>query len=393
MTARVTQTQARELFAANFGQAPAAVASAPGRVNLIGEHTDYNLGFVLPIAIERRTYVAMGPREDDVLHLIAVDFDRHCILPANTAGRQPEEPWADYVLGVLNEWRALGRKIGGLNVLITGDVPEGCGLSSSAALEMALLCALEGLAEEAFSGIEAAQLGQRVENNFLGLNSGIMDQYVSRNARAGHALLLDCRSLEPRQIRINFDDTVFVVANTNCPRKLTASKYNERVAECHEAVARLGAACGRPLAKSLRDFEGVVLGSPPGDCPDHVFRRARHVLTENARVLKAAEALELADAECFGELMNASHESLREDYEVTGQELDAMAHAAQKLPGCHGARMTGAGFGGCTVSLVNRRRAHEFMELLLEEYEQITGICGEAFITSADAGARLESGS
>lgn len=390
MTTRITQVQARDLFEENFGALPAIVASAPGRVNLIGEHTDYNLGFVLPIAIERRTYVALGPSGDEQLHLVAADLDRRCTVPATFAERQPEAPWADYLIGVLAEWRALGRPVAGMNVLVTGDVPQGCGLSSSAALEMAMLRALEAHAEEEFSGEEAARLGQRVENNFLGLGSGIMDQYAARNAQAGHAILLDCRSFVARQVRIDLGDNVFVVADTRCPRKLTGSKYNERVEECRQAVECFKMPLARPLAKSLRDLEGATLGECPPKCPEHVFRRARHILSENVRTLQAVEALEMGDAEGFGELMNASHASLRDDYEVSSHELDAMVAAAHKLPGCHGERMTGAGFGGCTVSLVARRRAHEFMELLLEEYEARTGLCGDAFITTADHGARVE---
>lgn len=390
MTTRVSADEAKALFERHFGAPPLAVASAPGRVNLIGEHTDYNLGFVLPMAIERRTFVAAGPRADARWHFEAADLSRHCGLAADHAGRVPEEPWADYVLGVLKEWRAVGPAVGGLNVLITGDVPVGCGLSSSAALEMAALKALEGLAGIELDGADAARLGQRVENNFLGLNSGIMDQYVSRNARAGHALLLDCRSFEARHVPLALEDMVFVVANTRSPRKLTGSKYNERVEECRSALGHLAHPCGRPLAKSLRDLDGADLPAGQAACPETLFRRARHVVAENTRTLRAAEALKLGDAEELGALMNASHASLRDDYEVTGRELDVMTAIARRLPGCHGARMTGAGFGGCTVNLVARRHAHEFIELLLEEYEAQTGLCGEAFITGADAGARAE---
>lgn len=390
MHSRITEIQARELFSGNFGADPEVVASAPGRVNLIGEHTDYNLGRVLPIAIERRTFVAAGPSADGQLHLVAADLDRKCTLPALHAERVPGEPWADYVIGVLAAWRALGNAPGGLNLLVTGDIPVACGLSSSAALEMAVLKALEALSGSTLSGIDAARLGQKVENDFLGLASGIMDQYVSWNARAGHAVLLDCRSMDARHVRIELEDLVFVVADTRFPRKLINSKYNQRVAECAEALACLAVPLARPLAKSLRDFEGVALDDIPAACPEPVFRRARHVLTENARVVEAVEALEVGDAEWFGRLMNASGDSLREDYEVTGHELDTLTAIARKLPGCHGARMTGAGFGGCTVNLVSKRRAHEFIELLLEEYEEQTGLCGDAFVTEADAGARVE---
>jgi len=390
MTQRITQVQARDLFEEYFGTPPTVVASAPGRVNLIGEHTDYNLGLVLPIAIERRTFVAVGPSGDDQLHLVAADLDRRCTLPLDADARQQEEPWADYVLGVIYEWRSLGHTVEGLNLLITGDVPVGCGLSSSAALEMAVLRALEGLAGIELDGADAARLGQRVENDFLGLSSGVMDQYIARNARAEHATLLDCRSFEARQVRIALDEYVFVIANTACPRRLTATRYNERVEECRQAVAALGTPLGRPLAKSLRDFEGLTLNRPPKGCPEIAFRRARHILSENARVRDMVEALELGDEEWLGDLMRASHESLRTDYEVSSHELDAMVNAARHIPGCAGARMTGAGFGGCVVSLVLRRRAQAFIELLLEAYEENTGFIGEAFITHADIGARLE---
>jgi len=384
---QLTSENAQTLFQANFHELPAVIASAPGRVNLIGEHTDYNGGLVMPMGIERRTFVGVSASDTPQVELVATDLDRRLVVALDALDHQPEEPWADYAIGVLREVARIGVPLQGLRMLITGDVPIGCGLSSSASLEMAVLTALEGLCNFSLDGAEAACLGQRVENDFLGLASGIMDQFACRNARAGHALLLDCSTLQARHAPIPGEEATFVVANTHCTRKLTDSKYNERVAECEEAVAVLRARTGKPSARFLCEFTRPALESASQGMSPLVFRRARHVITENERTREAASALEAGNWSAFGALMNESDHSLRVDYEVTSHELDAMTAIARKLPGCYGSRMTGAGFGGCTVSLVARRKAATFIELLLEEYESQTGLCGTAFQTAPAQGA------
>lgn len=368
-----------------FSSRPTIAARAPGRVNIIGEHTDYNDGFVLPMAIEHDTLVLGTPRDDRKLFLRAENLDRSAEASIDNTVRSAEEPWTDYILGVAHELKKLGHPLCGADLLILGDVPVGCGLSSSAALEMATLAFFEKAGGIQLEGAEAARLGQRVENDFLGLSTGIMDQFISRCGRAGHALFLDCRSYDYELVSVAFDEALFVVANTACPRGLTASKYNERVAECQSAVDGLRAAGG--TGGKLRDYTLADLEKIQDSLDDVSYRRARHVITENARTLQAREALEKGALEELGILMNASDESLREDYEVTSPELDTLTALARVLPGCYGARMTGAGFGGCTINLVAREEVDSFCETLLQAYEKETGRQGEVYVSAPAEGA------
>lgn len=378
----------RGQFEALFGGPPDVVARAPGRVNIIGEHTDYNHGFVLPMAIERETVIAARRRTDALLNAHAYDMGAHAEASLEYRVRQPEAPWLDYVIGVADELAKLGKPLTGVDVLIHGDVPIGCGLSSSAALEMATLTMFEALGGFQIEGAEGPRLGQRVENLFLGLSTGIMDQFISRMGRAGHALFLDCRSFAYELASVAFPDAVFVIANTGVSRGLTASKYNERVAECAEAVRTMQETLGLP-GTHLRDFTLEHLAQARGKMRDVAFRRARHILSENARTLEARDAMREGDAARLGVLMNASDASLRDDYEVTCPELDAMTRTARELPGCYGARMTGAGFGGCTIQLVARNTVEEFRAHLIERYTGFTGLRGETIVSTPADGAGL----
>ena len=377
-------------FERRFGHAPEVVVRAPGRVNIIGEHTDYNHGFVLPMAIEHETVIAAKRRAGRRLYAFAANLDRGAEADLDHRARNADEPWIDYVVGVADELAALDLPLAGAELLIAGDVPSACGLSSSASLEMAALCMFEALGGFRVEGAEAPRLGQRVENRFLGLSSGIMDQFISRMGRRGHALFLDCRSFDYELVPVAFSSATFVIANTGVARGLTTSKYNERVAQCREAVEGMAKTLGRP-GTHLRDFDMDDLAACRAALSDTAFRRARHVVSENTRTQAACAALRAGDAVRLGELMNASDESLREDYEVTCPELDAMTAIARALPGCHGARMTGAGFGGCTISLVGTDAAPAFRERLLADYRQRTGLQGETFLSMpGDGASRIE---
>jgi galactokinase len=384
--------QAKLQFKDHFGFDPEIAVRAPGRVNIIGEHTDYNHGYVMPMALERDTVILARKRPDNTLNAFAASLDRSAQTSLDQRTRNPHESWLDYVIGVADELLKLAdsaklkKPVSGADIMITGDVPIGCGLSSSASLEMAALAMFEALGGFSLDGPDAARLGQRVENLFLGLNSGIMDQFISRMAKHGHALFLDCRSFDFDHVPVAFPDATFVIANTCLARGLTSSKYNERVAECQQAVATLSKALQRN-ATHLRDFTLHELADAHNLMTDNIYRRARHIIGENERTLRAANAMRQGNAPALGDLMNDSDRSLREDYEVTSPELDAMTRAARSLPGCHGARMTGAGFGGCTINLVDKEATQEFSKRLLAEYLQQTGYQGAIIASSPAQGA------
>ena len=386
MSVDVRETVAK--YRACFSAEPAVIARAPGRVNIIGEHTDYNEGFVLPMAIERETLVLGRPRGDRMLRAYAANLERMVEADLDNRGRNPDEPWIDYVVGVADELAKAGKPVAGADLMILGDVPIAAGLSSSASLEMAGLVFFEALGGFKLDGAEAPKLGKRVENLFIGVNTGIMDQFVVRMAKKGHALFLDCRTDAYQLVPVSFPNAKFVIAHTGVSRGLGASKYNERVAECGEAVRGMNRTLGKN-GTHLRDFTLEDLEASREVLPEPVYRRARHVITENARTQQACDAMRAGDVEAVGRLMNASDDSLRADYEVTSSELDTMSALARTIDGCHGARMTGAGFGGCTINLVVSDKADALSEALMSQYKAATGLEGEIIVSSPAEGAGL----
>lgn len=350
---------------------PRLMVRAPGRVNLLGEHTDYNDGFVLPVAIDRATYVAARPRDDRLVQVVAADLDATDVFVLDDVQRSIEHPWSNYVRGVVRGLEVAGHQLGGANMLITSDVPRGAGLSSSAALEVAVGYTFQLLNRLNLLGEELALLAQGAENTFVGVQSGIMDQFISVLGQEGHALLLDCRDLTYRPVALPPDVRV-VVCDSHVARTLAGSAYNQRRQECEAAVILLQQ--WYPRITALRDVLPEQLAAHETDLPEPVRSRARHVVHENSRVLRGATALEAGDVEQFGRLMNASHASLRDLYEVSVRQLDVLVEAAQTAPGCYGSRLTGAGFGGCTVSLVDTEAIEMFERSVAQAYRETTGI-------------------
>jgi galactokinase len=383
--------QLHDDFRHRFGT-PSRLFRAPGRVNLIGEHTDYNGGFVMPAAIQFQTTVAIAPRSDGRLRAFSVNFDEECCveLPGAAVERgRAAVHWMDYVRGVAWALQARGVPLAGADLMIAGDVPLGAGLSSSAALEVASGLALGTIAGAAPAGLALAEVCQRAENEYVGMRCGIMDQFAAVHGRAGHALLLDCRSLEHRLLPLQGPaagtNAQLVICNSMVRHSLAGSEYNLRRAQCEQGVAALQRAL--PAVASLRDLSAATLQAQEQALEPLVFRRCRHVVTENERVLAAAAALAAADLAAFGRLMGESHQSLRDDYEVSCDELDQLVRIARSIDGVYGARMTGGGFGGCTVNLVRSECVGRFRDELRTRYERATGHRAETYVCEAADGA------
>ena len=377
---------ARE-FIKCFGSQP-RIFSAPGRVNLIGEHTDYNEGFVLPMAIDRRTYVAIASRNDRVVRaksLVLKDDDEFDLDDRSWGA---ESKWIRYVAGVAWTLIDRGLNLAGADLLIDSDLPIGGGLSSSAALEVATGKALTSIADVTIDNVALAQAAQLAETVFAGAKVGIMDQLTAVLGRKEHALLIDCRSLEVRPISLGNLKATMVVCNTNVKHDLASSAYNERRAECEEGVQRLQHKL--PHIRSLRDVTLDEFLKYEIQLPEPVRRRCRHVVTENDRTLKAADALASGELETLGLLMKASHESLRDDYEVSSPELNAMVEIAWRHESVFGARMTGGGFGGCTINVVRPDGVEDFTRVVRNEYQAPTGIEADISVVKGDEGAREE---
>jgi galactokinase len=370
-------------FEALYGTQP-RIFSAPGRVNLIGEHTDYNDGFVMPSAIGFSTSVAIAPRLDGKLVIRSEEFPDAFEFEAGHLPRKRAGAWCDYILGVAVMLEQMGHRRNGASVLVQGDVPVGAGLSSSAALEVASTLALMSLDGTQLSMPEIAKLGQRAENEFIGAHVGIMDQFVSCLGKAGQALLLDCRSLEFKLVPIP-DNVRLVICNTMVKHEHASGEYNRRRAECEEGVRILSQ--WYPGIRALRDVSVEQLGWHAKDMPELIYRRCLHIVQENQRALLGAEYLANGDLQGFGKLMRESHRSLRDLYEVSCHELDLMVEAAEGLPGYWGGRMTGGGFGGCTVSLVNAGDAQDFAAEISEHYRGSTGIKPDVYVCRAADGA------
>ena len=367
-------TRLQQDFTNRFRRQP-RIFRAPARVNLIGEHTDYNQGFVMPFAIDKAVYVAAAPREDGRFTAASADFAE--ILDVSQADLDREstaKDWTKYPYGVLSLIHRAGPALGGADLLITSDIPSGAGLSSSAALEVGIATALTKLFDLDLTDVEIAKLGQAAENEFAGVNSGIMDQMASVLGKAGHALFLDCRSLEWQHIPLG--RASFLISDTRTKHSLAESEYNTRRAECEAAAAALG-------KSSLRDADLEEIAS----LPELLAKRAGHVVTENLRVLTAVEALRAADLATVGELMDASHASLRDDFEVSTRELDVMAEICRSQPEILGSRMMGGGFGGCTISICREYAAKDLAERIASEYTRETGTEPSIFPCTATPGA------
>ena len=378
-------------FARFFGRPPRGIAIAPGRVNLIGEHTDYNEGFVLPVAIDRAVTAAFAPRSDRLVHARSLDFSQDDSFSLDTIDRLEGSSWANYVRAVAAVLQQAGYPLTGIDIAIHGDIPVGAGLSSSAALEVAVLGALQSTAELEIAPRDQALLTQRAENQFVGVNCGIMDQMTSILGRRGHALFIDCRTLETELIPLDLaaHNLKIVVAQTGVTHTLSASAYNQRRDECSEALRTLSHTITERSLLSLRDITPLDLEAHAAALPEKLARRARHVVNENERVLRSVQALREGDFTTFGGLLYASHESLRRDYEVSCPELDLMVNLASNVEGVVGARMTGAGFGGCTVNLVYEEALDRFRDDVIETYRAQTGLPGEMYVCQPADGLHI----
>lgn len=367
-------------FSRRFGGSPRWIVRAPGRVNLIGEHTDYNEGYVLPMAIDRAVWIALRERDDRRVVIHSVNYDQSGDFSLSRI-EKVDRGWLEYFKGVAWALEEVGLRLEGWEGVVEGDIPVGAGLSSSAALELAVARAFAAVAGLPWDAVAMAKLGQRAENEWIGVRCGIMDQLVSAAGRAGHALRIDCRSLDLEPVPIP-ESLAVVILDTGTRRGLVDSVYNQRRAEC-ESVARFFE------LKSLRDLDVDRFQQVSLQLEQSARRRARHVVTENDRVLQAVDALGRKELTAFGVLMNKSHASLREDYEVSSGALDAMVEAAVAQPTCYGARMTGAGFGGCAVAAVDASLAEHFAACVASEYQAATGNTPATYVCQPADGAEV----
>ena len=373
----------RKRFEATFG-GQARIYRAPGRVNLIGEHTDYNDGFVMPAAIDFATWMAVSPRPDRKLVVRSENISESAEFNLEAPPPRGRHHWSDYVFGVAVALEQAGHRLRGANMLVSGEVPIGAGLSSSAAIEVASGYALLENSGASVDRIELARLCQRAENEFVGMRCGIMDQFISCCGRADRALMLDCRSLDYRLLPLP-PQVSLVICNTMVKHELAGGEYNQRRAQCEAGVHHL--ARWLPQVRALRDVTLADLERYGHDLPEVVYRRCRHVVSEDDRVGEASRALERGDVTEFGRLMGESHRSLRDDYEVSCAELDLMVELAVKVDGVFGARMTGGGFGGCTINLVASDRVENFKRAVAAGYEQGTGRAPQIYVSTAAEGA------
>ncbi len=379
-------TNLQEQFEKLYGKAAEKTFFCPGRVNLIGEHIDYNGGQVMPCAISMGTTLLISKNDDNVFRFHAADFPETAEIELKDSYSKTGPEWYNYPLGVIHEFLLKGIKLSGLNMLFSGNLPIGSGLSSSASIEVLTAYALNEMFNGGMDRVELALLGKRVENGFMGLNSGIMDQFAVANGKENHAILLNCDTLDFEYLPFEIGDYVLGVINTNKPRKLVESKYNERFAECMDAKAKLQQKLNinHLCDVSLDEFNANkdLIGS------EVVEKRAYHVITENQRVKDARAALTAGDIKKFGELMYASHDSLQHDYEVSGIELDTIVDFCKTFDGCMGARMTGAGFGGCAIALIHKDKFDEFAQKIVPYYEERIGYKPGVFSSVIAEGAR-----
>jgi len=371
--------RASDLFGAHFDRAPQHAAVAPGRVNLIGEHTDYNDGFVLPMAIERRTVIVAAVNHSQRCRVVAGDLDDEMATFMVEDLKPGRTGWVNYIKGVLAQFQHNGQPVPPFDAVVVSDVPLGGGLSSSAALEVATATLVEKLLKVDIDPKRKARWCQKAEHDFTGMPCGIMDQFISVLGKSGHALLIDCRSEETQLVPLDDDNLTVLITNSNVKHELTGSEYSERREQCEQAVEILRQQY--PLVTALRDASMARLQSVRQHMADRVYRRARHVVGENERTQLAAEALEQRDYHRFGQLMNESHQFLRDDFEVSTPELDALVELARGCEGVYGSRMTGGGFGGCTVTLVETDKVDAVIDAVSTGYRDHTGTEATCFVT------------
>lgn len=374
-----SQTMVRA-FEAQFGSLPSWLVRAPGRVNLIGEHTDYNDGFVLPMAIERAIWIAFRPRSDGQVKVHSLDFNETRAFALGDF-RHEGEGWLEYLKGVAWALQDAGYPLRGWEGVLSGDVPIGAGLSSSAALEVATARAFVAVSGLTWEPKTMAKLGQKAENQWVGMKCGIMDQMISAAGEAGHALLIDCRSLATQPVPLPAG-TAVAILDTATRRGLVDSAYNERRAQCEAAARFFG-------APALRDVTADMFEAGADGLDEVTRRRARHVISENDRTLQAAEAMRRGDAVEVGRLMDASHVSMRDDFEITNDALNIMVECAREEPSCYGARMTGGGFGGCAVALIRAEAAQQFSSHVDARYRQKAHLTPAIYISQPAQGAEL----
>ena len=366
-------------FERQFHSPASFLVRAPGRVNIIGEHTDYNEGFVLPMAIDRAVQIVLRPRPDRRVILHSLEYGE--TVEFSLDGLHKGNGWAEYIKGAAWAMQEDGWTLSGWNGVMTGDVPRGAGLSSSSAVVVAAIMACAAASGREPGPVKVALLGRQAEDGWVGVHGGIMDQMVSVLSRPGHALFLDCRTLEIQHIPIP-EGMAVAVLDTSTRRGLVGSPYNDRRHQCETAAKAFG-------VRSLRDVDETMFRSGAGRLEDVIRCRARHVITENARVLQAVEVMRRGDAVALGRLLDASHASLRNDFEVSNEALDTMVSIASLQSGCYGARMTGAGFGGCAVAILEQERGPDFTASVTEQYRRATGLMPEIYLCQAAQGASL----
>lgn len=380
--------QFKETFISLYGDSENEIYIyfSPGRVNLIGEHTDYNGGYVFPCALSFGTYLAVRKNGQRLARFATTNFDHRGEVKLDEPFEKEGKSWINYPLGVLNEFRKLAREIEGVDLLYSGDIPNGAGLSSSASIEMVTAYAMNEIFAFGKDRMELVKISQNAENKFVGVNCGIMDQFASGMGAADHALFLNCDTLDYERVPLKLEGMKIVIANTNKRRGLADSKYNERRAQCEAAAEALRS--GKKI-RHLSDLSLVEFHELSHLITDETEKkRARHVITENHRTLNAIEALNRGDIESFGQLMNQSHDSLRDDYEVTGNELDTLVEEARKIEGTIGSRMTGAGFGGCTVSIVREEQVESFIREVGSGYKERTGLTADFYVAEISDGSK-----
>jgi len=363
-----------------YGNAPEYLVRAPGRVNLIGEHTDYNEGYVMPLAINYAVWIAFSQITEPEVRLHSIDFDQSVIISINNELTKGEG-WSEYLKGLINIYKHSKFKIFGWKGVIAGDVPIGAGLSSSAALTLALSRVFAKVSKLDWNPIQMAKICQLAENQWVGVNCGIMDQMISASGQEDHVTLIDCRSLKTTPVPLP-EEVRVVILDTCTRRGLVGSAYNERRKQCESVASYFG-------KNTLRDVSYIQLNEAKTKIDPIIFKRARHVVKENERVLDCAESLRLGNLDHVGKLMNSSHKSLRDDFEVSSDALDLIVESALKAPGCYGARMTGAGFGGCAVALVETKKTEVFVKKVLDSYQTSSGKKALLYVCKASNGTSI----